>query len=256
MNVFMVAAGHQTVCAVAHTRPSEFKTHHFWRPFRSCPFLFAYVRFCSFLLALIRFYMFDTMTSKTLWVALAVASALLAGCNDRATPASAGAAKAASTPVSTAAIAAGAAGFTAGSTLSTRTVYVFFDAQCSHCGELWYAAQPLKSQARFIWIPVGLLNAASTSQGAALLAASDPAAAMDQHEASMMSRGGGISANSSADAQKAQVAKNTELLTRFGFTSIPTIVAMNAQTGALVTQEGTLPTAALAGLLGLQVPGR
>lgn len=200
--------------------------------------------------------MLTTMTSKTLWTAFAAAGLLLAGCNDSATPASAGASKAASVPVSMAAIAAGAAGFTVGSTLSTRTVYVFFDAQCSHCGELWVAARPLKSQARFIWIPVGLLNAASTSQGATLLAASDPAAAMDQHEASMMSRGGGISANTSADAQKALVAKNTELLTRFGFTSIPTIVANNAQTGALVTKEGALPTAALAELLGLQVPGR
>ena len=195
------------------------------------------------------------MTSKTLWAALVAASALLAGCNDVASTADAGVTKAASTPVSTAAIAAGATGFTVGSTLSSRTVYVFFDAQCSHCGELWYAARPLKSQARFIWIPVGILNSASTSQGATLLAASDPAAAMDQHEASMMSRGGGISASSSADIQKAQVAKNTVLMTSFGFASIPTIVGTNAQTGTLVTKEGALPTAALAELLGLRVPG-
>lgn len=195
------------------------------------------------------------MTSKTILAALIAASALLAGCNDAATTAGAGVAKAASTPVSVAAVAAGATGFTVGSPMSTRTVYVFFDAQCSHCGELWLAARPLKSQARFIWIPVGILNAASTSQGAALLAASDPVAAMDQHEASLMSRGGGISASSSADVQRAQVAKNTELMTRFGFASIPTIVGTNAQTGALVTKEGALPTAALAELLGLQVPG-
>ena len=71
----------------------------------------------------------------------------------------------------------------------------------------------------------------------------------------MKSRGGGISASGSADAQKAQVAKNTELLNRLGFTSIPTIVGTHAQTGALVTREGALPTAALAQLLGLQVPG-
>ncbi len=200
------------------------------------------------------------MTLKPLWAALAATSLILAGCNDAPTSPGAGARKAvsnpATTPVTTAAIAAGATGFTSGSAMSTRTVYVFFDAQCSHCGELWVAAKPLKSQARFIWIPVGLLNAASTAQGATLLAASDPAAAMDQHEASMRAKGGGISANSGADTQKAQVAKNTELLTRFGFTSIPTIVGTNAQTGALVTKEGALPTAALAELLGLQVPGR
>ena len=198
------------------------------------------------------------MTFKNTCNALAVASALalaLPGCNDATTTTGAGAAKAASAPVSTAAIAAGATGFTVGSTMSTRTVYVFFDAQCSHCGELWVAARPLKSQAKFIWIPVGILNPASTAQGATLLAASDPATAMDQHEASMRSRSGGISASGSADAQKAQVAKNTELMTRYGFTSIPTIVGTHAQTGALVTKEGALSTAALAQLLGLQVPG-
>ena len=198
------------------------------------------------------------MTSKIIWAALAATSLFLTGCNDAATTVAAGAgsAKAAAIPVSIAAIAAGANGFTVGSPMSARTVYVFFDAQCSHCGELWYAAKPLKSQAKFIWIPVGILNAASTSQGATLLAASDPAGAMDQHEASMMSRGGGISASSGAESQKPQIAKNTELMTRFGFASIPTIVATNAQTGALVTKEGALPTAALADLLGLQVPGR
>lgn len=196
------------------------------------------------------------MIFKNLWAPLVAVSLFLGACNDAAISTDTRSAKPASTPVSIAAIVAGTAGFTVGSPLSSRTVYVFFDAQCSHCGALWYAAKPLKSQAKFIWIPVGILNAASTSQGASLLAASDPAAAMDQHEASMMSRGGGISANSSADAQKAQIAKNTELMTRFGFASIPTIVGTNAQTGTLVTKEGALPTAALAELLGLQVPGR
>jgi len=43
-------------------------------------------------------------------------------------------------------------------------------------------------------------------------------------------------------------------MTRFGFSSVPTIVAKHAQTGELVTQEGSSPTAALANLLGLQMP--
>jgi thiol:disulfide interchange protein DsbG len=153
-----------------------------------------------------------------------------------------------------AAIEAGTKGFSAGALMSKRTVYVFFDAQCPHCGALWEAAKPLKSQARFVWIPVGLLNAASTAQGATLLAASDPVAAMDEHEASLQARRGGISAASNIDAQKEAVAKNTELMTKLGFASIPTIVGTHAQTGATVSQEGSLPTAALATLLGLQPP--
>jgi thiol:disulfide interchange protein DsbG len=190
--------------------------------------------------------------SRSLSAALVAASLLVAGCQDAAGPATA--AKAAPTAVSTAAIAAEAKGFTVGSALSTRTVYVFFDAQCPHCTVLWQAAKPLKSQAKFVWIPVGLLNASSTAQGATLLAAKDPVAAMDEHEASMQARRGGISAGSDISAQKEQVAKNTALLNRFGFASIPTIVGTHAQTGALVTQEGAVPTAALAALLGLQAP--
>ncbi len=48
------------------------------------------------------------------------------------------------------------------------------------------------------------------------------------------------------------VKKNTELLNRFGFASVPSIVALHAQTGALVTKEGSLATPELAALLGLQ----
>lgn len=190
--------------------------------------------------------------SRFLPAALIAASLLAAGCKD--SPGTSAPAKAAPLPVSTAAIAAEAKGFTVGSAMSTRTVYVFFDAQCPHCTVLWQAAKPLKSQAKFVWIPVGLLNASSTAQGATLLAAKDPVAAMDEHEASMATRSGGISAGSDISAQKEQVAKNTALLNRFGFASIPTIVGTHAQTGALVTQEGAVPTAALATLLGLQAP--
>ena len=71
----------------------------------------------------------------------------------------------------------------------------------------------------------------------------------------MLAKRGGISGGSDIDAQKDQVAKNTQLLNRFGFASIPTIVGTHAETGALVTKEGALSTAALASLLGLQVPG-
>lgn len=189
---------------------------------------------------------------KFIPAALIAASLLIAGCNEA--PGTGTPAKAASTPVSMAAIAAEAKGFTAGTIMSARTVYVFFDAQCPHCGALWEAAKPLNSQAKFVWIPVGLLNSSSTAQGATLLAAKDPVAAMDEHEASMQAQRGGISAGSDIEAQKAVVAKNTELLTRFGFTSVPSIVATQAQTGALVTHEGTLSTADLAALLGLQPP--
>ena len=115
---------------------------------------------------------------------------------------------------------------------------MFFDPQCPHCAVLWQAAKPLKSQAKFVWIPVGIISKSSVAQGATILAAKDPIAAMDENETSILAKQGGISASGDIDAQKPAIEKNTALLNRFGFASIPTIVALHAQTGALVTNEG------------------
>ena len=194
---------------------------------------------------------------KTRFTLLLIAAALLGGCKDA--PSSPGAASssstapaAGSTPVSLDTIAAQAQGFTAGQAMSARVVYVFFDPQCPHCAALWEAAKPLKAQARFVWIPVSLLNAKSTTQGATLRAASDRVNAMDGHEVSLREGRGGIPEGSGLDAQTAVVKRNTELFNSFGFASVPTIVTKNAQTGEVIKREGALPTAALAQLLGIQ----
>ncbi|RYF14409.1 MAG: DsbC family protein, partial [Comamonadaceae bacterium] len=182
------------------------------------------------------------MKRRTLAAALA-AGALLAACGKESTaPSAAGGDSAAgSTPVTLEAIESGAKGFSVGSAMSARVVYVFFDAQCPHCAALWTAARPLKSQARFVWIPVGLLGDKSFAQGAAILHAGDPAATMDQHEASIQQ--GGIAAMGVPDAQKDVVRQNTQLFTRFGFGGVPVVVGKNAQNGQIVTVEGSLPTA-------------
>ena len=192
------------------------------------------------------------MTLKNLFsIALLAGLLALAGCKNAAEPPAAAAPAAV---VSIPAIAAEAKGFTVGSPMSVRTVYVFFDSQCPHCAALWKEAKPLKSQAKFVWIPVGLLNAASAPQGAALLAASDPVAAMDAHEASMSAKTGGITATGNLDAQKAMVESNTRMMNRFQFGSVPTVVAKHAGTGDLVVKEGSMQTAVLAAVLGLQPP--
>lgn len=181
-----------------------------------------------------------------------LAASLLAACKDNNTSASAD--KPQAQTVSVSAVAAGAKGFTAGDTTSVKRVFVFFDPQCPHCAELWRQAKPLYPQTRFIWVPVALMNDASLAQGAALLAAPDPVAAMNQHEASMAAKQGGIQGVGAQDEQKAQVKANTALFNSFGFNSIPTIVATHAETGKPIAQEGGMPTAALASLLGLKAP--
>jgi thiol:disulfide interchange protein DsbG len=195
------------------------------------------------------------MNKIKLLSALFIAAAL-AGCGkqDSASTEPAAKAQAQGQAVSIESITADATGFTVGSPMSVRTVYVFFDAQCPHCGALWYSAKPLKGQAKFVWIPIRLLNDSSEMQAAAILAAKDPAAAMDEHEASMMDKKGGITASGDVSAQRAQIKKNTELFNKFGFNSVPSLVTKNAQTGAVVTREGGLPTAELAAWLGLPPP--
>lgn len=189
---------------------------------------------------------------KKIFMGAAVAATLLLGaCKDQTTSPPAN--QASAVPVSIEAIQAEAKGFSVGVPMSARTVYVFFDPQCPHCTALWEAAKPLKNQIRFLWIPVGIINASSTAQGATILAMPDPEAAMNTHEASMSAKTGGISASRDIDPSKAAVNQNTQLMTRFGFASIPTIVTTNAQTGALMTREGSMPTAALASFLGLTV---
>ena len=69
-----------------------------------------------------------------------------------------------------------AAGFTVGPMMAAKTVYVFFDPQCPHCGRLWEASKPIADKLRMVWIPVAILNQNSAPQGTALLAASDAVA--------------------------------------------------------------------------------
>jgi thiol:disulfide interchange protein DsbG len=201
--------------------------------------------------------MFAPMKTTHLLTSAMLASLLaLTGCKDASQSPAVGAtaAPAATSAVSIPAIATEAKGFTVGSPMSVRTVYVFFDPQCPHCAVLWEQAKPLKSQAKFVWIPVGLINPASTAQGAAILAAADPAAAMDAHEASMKEKTGGITATGNLDALKATVEANTKLMNRFQFQGVPTLVAKHAVTGELVVKEGAQPTAILAAELGLVPP--
>jgi thiol:disulfide interchange protein DsbG len=195
------------------------------------------------------------MNILRLAAATLLATLLLSGCDNAASP-TASAKEAPKAPVTVAAIQAEAKGFTLGAPMAARTVYVFFDPQCPHCAALWQSVKPLKSQAKFVWIPVGMISKASIAQGSTILAAKDPVAVMDEHEASILNKQGGIGASGDDESQKAAIEKNTALFNRFGFQGVPTIVALNAQTGALVTNEGSMPTLALANLLGLQAPAQ
>ncbi len=152
-------------------------------------------------------------------------------------------------------VAAEAKGFTVGAMMSANAAYVFFDPQCPHCARLWQASLPLQRKVKFVWIPVGIINATSSTQGAALLSAADPAQRMAEHEQSLLAGQGGISASSSVATEVAQAIKgNTALFNNLGIESVPHVVARNARTGQMVVRSGSMDTRALADLLGVDPP--
>lgn len=193
------------------------------------------------------------MKHQHLFPAFALFMALaLGGCSPQE---ASNAASSAKREVSLQTVSEQAKGFTVGALMSTNTVYVFFDSQCPHCGHLWEASAPLHKKVKFVWIPVGMINATSTAQGAALLTAANPGALMSEHEASLLAGKGGISASSSVTPEVAQAIKNnTQLLNSFGAESVPFVVARNLKTGQTASREGALSTAGLAEFLGVEAP--
>ena len=176
----------------------------------------------------------------------------ISGCSPKDSATTAAASK---REVSLPTIAAEAKGFAVGALMSSNTVYVFFDTQCPHCGHLWTASAPLQRKVKFVWIPIGMINATSAAQAAALLTSADPAALMSEHETSLLAGKGGISASSSVTSEIAQAIKNnTQLLNSFGAESVPFVVAKNLKTGQTVSHEGALSTQALAEFLGVEAP--
>lgn len=196
--------------------------------------------------------MFRTLLASLLVIATLLVSACSQQDSSKSEPAPAKAAKQA---ISLETIAAQAKGFTVGSMMSANTVYVFFDAQCPHCGHLWEASLPFQKKVKFVWIPVGWINASSVAQGAALLTAANPAALMSEHEASLLAKKGGISAPSSIPPEIEQAIKaNTQLLGSFGAEAVPFIVARDLKSGQTVSRDGAMSTQALAGFLGIEAP--
>jgi thiol:disulfide interchange protein DsbG len=180
------------------------------------------------------------------WIATLFA-ALLVACSPAETPP-----KAISPNQALDAVMAQGKGFSVGAVMSANTVYVLFDPQCPHCGHLWAAAQPLQSKAKFVWIPVAIINGNSAPQGAALLGAPSPVEAMNLHEASILAGTGGTVARGGMPADlEAIIKKNTELFNSLKLESVPFLVGRNAKTGQAVSNSGAMDSGALAQLLGL-----
>lgn len=155
----------------------------------------------------------------------------------------------ASQPATVEAARLAAKGFDAGNKMSARTVFVFFDPQCPHCGAFWREAKKLEKDAHFVWVPVALLNKKSMDQAVALLTGAEPAKLMDDHEAKLEAKLGGIEVTGELDPMvKASITKNTRLLASFGAEGVPYLVSTTAD-GKPYTSNG-MAAEALAVALG------
>jgi thiol:disulfide interchange protein DsbG len=176
----------------------------------------------------------------------------LAACSKADNPAAATASNAMAPAQAYEKVATTGKGFTVGALMSANPVFVLFDPQCPHCGHLWNSSQALLGKVKFIWIPVSFINGKSAPQGAAILSASDPAAFMASHEASLLAGTGGTpSPTSMSPEAEATIKANTELFNSLKAESVPYIVAKNLITGGVVTHAGAMETAALAAFLGV-----
>jgi thiol:disulfide interchange protein DsbG len=190
--------------------------------------------------------------------AAALATLGLAACSDKRGESATAAATAASAPAAAPSartsyeLASKGHGFTVGPMMAANTVYVFFDTTCPHCAALWAASRPLLNRLKMVWMPVGLLRHASTLQGATILAAADPSAAMAENEASVLNHGAGITANTNlSDEVLAKVKANTDLFMKLGADSVPLIVYRNAKTGEYGSYAGSVQTGQLAAMAGV-----
>ena len=183
---------------------------------------------------------------------LVAAVAGLAACSKSEAPPAAQAASALPPAQAYEKVATTSKGFTVGALMSANPVFVLFDPQCPHCGHLWQTSQPLLNKVKFVWVPVSFINGKSAPQGAAILAASNPAEFMTAHEASLLAGTGGAPLPASMSPEhEAIIRANTELFNSLKVESVPYIVAKNLKTGAVVTNAGAMETAALAEFLGV-----
>lgn len=149
-------------------------------------------------------------------------------------------------------LAAGGTGIGVGQKLARNVVYVFFDPQCPHCAALWLAAKPLLGELHMVWIPVAFINPLSAPQGAALLGAADPAAALDAHETKVSEGDYGSTPAKVPPQLLREVQANTKLWTRLGADVVPYALYENAHSGRAGIIAGELPTAELKERVGLQ----
>jgi len=141
-----------------------------------------------------------------------------------------------------------------------RVLYIFFDANCPYCHQLYEKLSPLiePQNLQLRWIPVALLAESSEPKAAAILQARDPLAAFEQNERDFGMRddgpGGGISpAERILDKTQLDLAANLSLLQGQNIGVVP-VVVLRATDGEGFMFQGVPPDETLRRILAVVRP--
>jgi thiol:disulfide interchange protein DsbG len=138
-----------------------------------------------------------------------------------------------------------------------RTVYVLFDPNCPFCAAGFQALQGYKgSSVRLRWVPVAYLQPDSAARAAAILEASDPAAALAANEMGFDAKdhkGGLKPAESISEKTSRALKANGALMDKLGSTATPTWIYQDNQ-GRIQVKVGLPEPVALLDILGASAP--
>src|SRR5262245_27397561 len=140
-----------------------------------------------------------------------------------------------------------------GSAAASRTLYVFFDANCWYCHLTWKALRPyLSAGLQVRWVPVAYQKDSSTAKAAAILLAKDRAKAMRENELGYQreSYDGGIAPAQATKAIEQKLAANFDLMVRFGVSGTPGLVWKDGK-GRVRVQTGMPRLSHLPAITGL-----
>jgi thiol:disulfide interchange protein DsbG len=122
-----------------------------------------------------------------------------------------------------------------------RVVYIFFDANCPYCHELYTNLRPKvgKDGLEIRWVPVAVLTPTSVTKGAAILQAPDRLKAFHENENTYgkgpTGQGGGIApASKVLPATSAILNANNDLLEATKSPGVPTMLYRDKQGDAML----------------------
>jgi len=146
-----------------------------------------------------------------------------------------------------------------GRMMAAKEVFVFFDPKCPHCAMLWVETEKLRKELKFTWIPVAFMGQGSAGAGMEVLDDPHPEGALTAHAAKVLvamrlGQRPVMPADPAPSEKLDRILKNTQLLKSFGQTSVPFVVAIDAQ-GKTVLSEAGAKAEAIAAALGLPTAG-